>query len=126
MPAPIVEVEGGARFRATLKAAGDDLGDLSALHGTVAAMVSARAAQLSPHVSGRLAASGRPGKGKTAALVRFGTASVPYAGPIHYGWPSRNIRPQPFVSEAALATQPTWMDTYTAGIDRILEKVKGV
>jgi hypothetical protein len=34
--------------------------------------------------------------GQTAAVVRAGRASVPYAGPIHWGWPSRHITAQPF------------------------------
>jgi hypothetical protein len=26
--------------------------------------------------------------------------TVPYAGPIHYGWPARNIESQPFLLDA--------------------------
>src|SRR5690625_8028143 len=41
-------------------------------------------------VTGTLAGTLRAGRGKTKAVVRAGSAAVPYAGPIHYGWPARN------------------------------------
>ena len=54
-----------------------------------------------PRRSGRLARSIGVQASQTSALVKAGTAArVPYAGPIHFGWPKRNIRPQPFLYEA--------------------------
>ena len=54
-----------------------------------------------PRRSGRLARSIGVQASQTSAFVKAGTAArVPYAGPIHFGWPKRNIRPQPFLYEA--------------------------
>jgi len=54
-----------------------------------------------PRRSGRLARSIGAQASQTSAFVKAGTAArVPYAGPIHFGWPKRNIRPQPFLYEA--------------------------
>lgn len=54
-----------------------------------------------PRRSGRLARSIGTQATQTSAFVKAGTAArVPYAGPIHFGWPKRNIRPQPFLYEA--------------------------
>ena len=54
-----------------------------------------------PRRSGRLARSIGTQASQTSAFVKAGTAArVPYAGPIHFGWPKRNIRPQPFLYEA--------------------------
>ena len=54
-----------------------------------------------PRRSGRLARSIGVQASQTSASVKAGTAArVPYAGPIHFGWPKRNIRPQPFLYEA--------------------------
>ena len=54
-----------------------------------------------PRRSGRLARSIGTQASQTSASVKAGTAArVPYAGPIHFGWPKRNIRPQPFLYEA--------------------------
>ena len=51
---------------------------------------------------------------------------MPYAGPIHWGWPARNIKAQPFVVEAAQATEAEWVAMYEAEVDRILERVEGI
>lgn len=54
-----------------------------------------------PRRSGRLARSIGVRAGQSEASVKAGTAArVPYAGPIHFGWARRNIRPQPFLYEA--------------------------
>jgi hypothetical protein len=34
---------------------------------------------------------------QTSGKVRVGNAAVPYAGAIHFGWPARRIKPQPFI-----------------------------
>lgn len=106
------------------KAAGD-LEDLKAVHEKVSAMVASAARSAAPHKSGRLAGSGRGSRAAGQAVVRFGGARVPYAGPIHYGWPKRHIRAQPFAVDAAHATEPAWTEVYLTELDRILAQVKG-
>ena len=39
-------------------------------------------------------------------MVTAGRASVPYAGPINYGWPARNIAPSGFMQKADQVMQP--------------------
>ena len=51
---------------------------------------------------------------------------MPYAGAIHWGWPARNIVGQPFLTDAAKATEPIWVAQYLADIQKIVDKVKGV
>lgn len=67
-----------------------------------AAMVVAKAAGPLVPVgqTGKLARSIRARSTTTAAVVSAGSPSVPYAAPIHWGWPSHNIAPQPFLYEA--------------------------
>ncbi len=50
---------------------------------------------------------------------------MPYAGPIHYGWPRRNIEPQPWLVNAAHDTEPRWSARFMDGIEQILSKIKG-
>jgi hypothetical protein len=118
-----IEVVGARRLRATMKRAGIDLQELKTAHREAADIVvhNTRA----PAVSGRLAATVRPGATKTMAIVRAGYASVPYAGPIHWGWPRRNIRAQPFLSEAATSSEPTWLQAYEREIDDIINRIEG-
>jgi len=71
-----------------------------------------------PRRSGRLARSIGAQASQTSAFVKAGTPSrVPYAGPIHFGWPKRNIRPQPFLYEA--------MDKRIGEVRRAYEKNLG-
>lgn len=123
MPRPQVQVEGARELRTSLKRCGDDLSDLKDTHAQVAQTV-AHAAH-PPVVTGRLAQSIRPSGTKTAAQVRAGGARLPYAGPVHWGWPARNIVAQPFLADAAHATEPVWLAGYQAAVDKELAKVKG-
>lgn len=121
-----IRVEGADQLRRTLKKAGDDLGDLKEGHREAAGIAGRRAQADAPRVTGRLARSTRWGASNRAAIVRAGGARVPYANPIHWGWPRRNIKPQPWVSEAAEATEPEWSAAYAQAVDRILSRIKGI
>ncbi|MDJ1115345.1 hypothetical protein [Microbacterium dauci] len=120
-------VEGGRQLRKSLRAAGDNLNDLKFVHGRAAGIAATRTRQLVPTVSGRLAATIRAAGTKTAAIVRIGNnTKVRYAGPIHWGWPKRNIRPNPFASLGAQQSEPTWLPLYRRYIDLTLHKIKGL
>jgi hypothetical protein len=126
MAAPtVLEVRGARQLRATLRRAGDDLEEMKAIHATVAGMVAAAAQSRAPRRTGRLAATVRPSGARTQAVVRAGYARVPYANPIHWGWPRRGIRPSLFLTSAAADTEPLWFATYTRAVDAILERIKG-
>jgi hypothetical protein len=127
MPAgPIVQVEGARELRRTLKKAGADLNDLGAVHATVAKYVALRAAAYAPKRSGTLAGDVRGNKAKTSAIVRVGGSKVPYAGPIHWGWPARHIRANPFATTAAEVTEPVWTKWYLARVQQVVDSVRGV
>ncbi|AEV51845.1 hypothetical protein RoPhRRH1_gp11 [Rhodococcus phage RRH1] len=44
---------------------------------------------------------------------------------IHWGWPQRNIAAQPFLSEAAQATESTWSELYWDELQRLIESIEG-
>jgi len=125
------EVEGARKLRATLKGANPQLLDrLKAAHLAAATIVTSRARDLAPvgvgtRHPGALRASVRPGGTKTAALVRVGSARVPYAKPIHYGWGRRHIKAQPFVSRAAQETEPQWFERYHREVLAVLDTIEG-
>ena len=125
MAGPVVEVEGARELRRTLKAAGDDLSDLTKVNATISRYVAMRAAAMSPRKSGRLAGSLRGSQAKASATVRAGGARIPYAGVIHYGWPGHHIRAQPFLVDAAHQTEPTWTKYYLAEVERIIGHIHG-
>jgi len=120
-----VKVEGGRQLRKTLKQAGDDLTDLRDAHREAASIASAAGGASAPRQSGRLAGSVRGSGTKTASVIRAGRASVPYAQPIHWGWPKRNIAANPWLSEAAQRTEPQWTAVFESAVDRIIARVRG-
>lgn len=120
-----VRVDGLGKLRRELRRMGDDLADLKAANAAAAATVAAAAASRAPRRSGRLAASVRGNRAAGRATVAAGGAAVPYAGPIHYGWPARGIPGRPFVTDAAQATEPTWLPAYEAAIAGVVDTVGG-
>lgn len=124
--ADAVQVVGAKQLRRTMKRAGEDLTQMNRANAAVSGFVAARAQGTAPRgETGKLAASVRGSAARTSATVRAGGARVPYAGPIHWGWPARNIRAQPWISEAATSTESTWIAIYTDAIDLIIGKVRG-
>lgn len=126
-----VKIEGARQLRRTLKDAGDDLNDLKEVNRSAAAIAANRAKTWAPRKSGRLAGTVRSSGTKTAGIVRAGnnrkTASgVPYANPIHWGWPCRNIKANPFLSYSAQATEPRWLKLYENYIEKTLSKIRGI
>lgn len=78
-----------------------------------------------PVRSGALKGSLRASGTVRDAIGRAGKASVPYAGPIHYGWKARNIKPQPFLTDAAERLERDITDRYDREVAQMLDKVIG-
>lgn len=118
-------VEGAARLRRTLKAAGVDMAEMRAVNRTAANTVQAAASAAAPMRTGRLKATVRAGATNRAGIIRAGRKAVPYGGPIHWGWPARGIRARPFITVAAQATEPVWVGRYEADLLHIIQQIKG-
>ena len=125
-PGPLVKVEGAAQLRRTLRRAGLDLTDLKASHAQAGQIAAAGGQASAPRITGRLASTIRSTGTNTGATIRAGYARVPYAGPVHWGWPGHNISPNPFLTEGAQATEPDWVAVYQDAIDEALNQVKGI
>lgn len=121
---PVVRVEGGRELRSALRQAEGGLADLRQTNAAAAALVSRVGAIGAPRRSGLLAATVRPGATQSAAIVRAGSARVPYAGVIHYGWAERHIQPNPWLQEGAERTQPAWLGLYRRAIEALLARVE--
>lgn len=123
---PLLQVKGARELRRSLKQAGDDFEDLKAVHKQVAD-IAARAGIVRAPVgaTGRLRNSIRTSGTKTAAVIRAGYKTVPYAGPIHWGWPDRHIEGQFYLNKGARATEPQWVQIYTDYVNAALDKIEG-
>lgn len=93
-----VRVDGLREALRAMRDAGADAQDMAELMHQLGTLVVLAANP--PVQSGALDSTVRAGRGKTKAVVRAGSRRVPYAGVIHYGWPARNIAPNPFLTEA--------------------------
>lgn len=100
------KVEGLSRVVRDLKALGLEVDDLKGAFSKIAAEGASVAAGFAPKRSGRLAGSIRGNRAQSKAVITAGRASVPYAGPINYGWARRNIAPSGFMQKADKVIAP--------------------
>lgn len=117
------EIEGLRELQRDLNKLGDDAkNDMKPAHLEAATMVAEASRPLAPVRSGRLVESLRPTATKTSGRVRAGNASVPYAGPIHFGWPARAIRPNPFIYHALDERRDEVVAAYEQRMEEIIAK----
>lgn len=122
---PGIEVKGVKQLAKDLREFEGGVAELREANQRAGKIVVAEAQRRAPRVSGRLARSTKATRAPHRVKITGGGARVPYAGPIHWGWPARNIRPQPFITDAAYETQPEWLEQYRAEIARLAAKVQG-
>jgi len=75
-----------------------------------------------PFLTGALAAAIRNASTKKSAKVRAGNVAVPYAGPIHFGWPARSIKPNTFLYEAIDARKSEVANRYSELVSDLITK----
>jgi hypothetical protein len=118
-----VKVEGLARLQRQLREAGLDLDDMKDVMQAIAVAGAEVATGFAPNRTGRLAGSIRGNRAKRKAVVAAGNkAGVPYAGPVNYGWPERNIQANQFMQRADVVMTPVAVDMLGDGVDRIIDK----
>lgn len=108
--------------------------DMKATHRSVAEIVARQARYEVPVRTGRLRNTIRTRSTLTQGRVVAGMARVPYAGPIHFGWPTRPdpskgwrggpIRPQPFIYEAADRRIDEVVDAYEQRIGELIRSYR--
>lgn len=117
-----VRVEGLNKVVRDLKSFGAEIDDLKDAFSKIAALGAQKAANFAPKRSGRLAADVRGNRAQSKAVVTAGRASVPYAGPINYGWRARGIAPSGFMQKADEAMQPIALQMLESEIDSLIRK----
>jgi hypothetical protein len=117
-----IRVDGLNKAVRALRKSGADMQDMSALMHAIGMTVVLAARPEAPYLSGALQGTIRAGRGKTKAVVRAGSARVPYAGVEHYGWPAHNIPAHPFLTDALRSQQADIYDQLDRGLMAILAK----
>lgn len=139
-----MKVRGAKRLRSTLRKAGVDVKQLRTINLEAAQIVAVlgvttapiggpykRRGRGRPRKPGRLKASVRPTATARAGVVKAGGSTLPYAGPVHWGWPrtpgrqGSGIRAQPWLANAAKATEPEWTRAYERKVHDVINSVRG-
>lgn len=89
-----------------LIALGVDVDDLKDAFSEIARQGASVASAYAPRRTGRLAGDIRGNRAKSKAVITAGRVSVPYAGPINYGWAAHGIQASGFMQKADEALQP--------------------
>lgn len=89
-----------------LEKAGVSVAELKSTFGSLAAEGARMMRGFVPERSGRLAKTIRGNKAKAKAVVTAGRATVPYAGPINYGWPAHGIEASGFLKKTDEVMEP--------------------
>lgn len=120
-----VRVEGLNKVRRDLKklASDVDYGDqFLAVNKTLADAVAGDSKNYVPVLTGSLSGSIRAAATAKSGRVKAGYKAVPYAGPIHFGWPARFIKPQPFVYDAIDKRRGEIKDRYEQLIAKLIRE----
>lgn len=96
--------------------------EIKDVHKAAAEPVKREAMTLVPKRSGALASTLRTAGLQSGGRVRAGLGRVPYAGPIHFGWPARNIRPQPFLYDALDDRRRQVVDVYEVRVNEWIRR----
>lgn len=117
-----VHIEGLRETTRALERAGVQINDLKDVMGGIAAEATRVMQGFIPSVSGALRASARGNRAKGKAVVTIGRATVPYAAPINYGWPRRNITAADFTGRTDAVMEHKAVQMLDKGIGDILTK----
>lgn len=120
-----VEIEGITSLARALRKAGEDGARalLLAANKEAAQAVEAAARPNVPTRTGRLVNSLRSAGNAKGGVVLIGKARVPYAGPIHFGWFRRRIRPLLFLYHALDKRRGEVEEIYLRRLDELLEVI---
>jgi hypothetical protein len=126
-PSDAVKIEGLSKVQRDLRKLSTDALDLNKTefletNKRVAEIIIGESKKYVPVLTGALAANIRNASTKKAAKVRAGSVGVPYAGPIHFGWPSRSIKPNPFFYDAIDSRREEVFDRYGQLVEDLIEK----
>lgn len=118
-----IEIQGLRELNRAFRRLGSDATtELKGVHGEGAKIVERRARQIVPIRTGTLKGTLRSSGTMRGANVKAGFARVPYAGPIHFGWRKRNIKPQPFLYDALDDRRAEVLRVYEQNLNRLIRK----
>lgn len=101
-----------------LIAVGLEVDDLKDAFSEIARLGARLGSKFAPKRSGKLAGDVRGNRARSKAVITAGRVSVPYAGPINYGWRAHGISPAGFMQRADKVLQPYALRRLEKNINR--------
>lgn len=124
MPKAGVQIEGANRLARAVKDIDDETAAmLKEAHIGGATLVLKAALPLVPTRSGKLRDSLKASATLRSGRVKAGKKLVPYAGPIHFGWPRRHIRPNPFLYTALDRRREEVLDDFADRVQELADHI---
>jgi hypothetical protein len=118
-----IEIKGIERFEATIARAAHDIGALHDGFDEAGRIVADAASSSAPVLTGALAASIE--SMFTGPMGTDISSGLEYAGPVHWGVPSRNIEARPFILEGARESEAQWTEALEHDAQKVCDSVKG-
>lgn len=117
-----ISIQGVKEVKDSLDKMARDLESNLDLNKELSTTLAQKASALAPRLTGALASSvvGNPSAEK--AQIVAGSAAVPYAGVIEYGWPDRNIDAQPYLNPAVNDNMGYIIEKYNDSIKKAIQK----
>jgi phage gpG-like protein len=117
-----ISIQGVKEVTDSLNKMARDLESNIELNKELSTTLSQKASAMAPKLTGALASSvvGNPSAEKAQILA--GSAAVPYAGVQEYGWPERNIRPQPYLNPAVNNNMGYIIEKYNDSIQKAIKQ----
>lgn len=101
----------------------DIVRELAEINRAAAEKIVPLARSLAPRgKTGLLAASIRAGSTRRSGTIKAGSRSVPYAAPIHWGWPHHGIEPHQFLVDALNASESLIREEYLHDLQAFLDR----
>jgi hypothetical protein len=121
-----IQIEGLRELRKAIREAGDkELQKALRLANKAAAtVVVADASPSIPVLTGRLKKSARALGSQRSGRAVMGGARLPYAPPIHWGWPRHNIARRPVLLASLLSKRPAIRTTYDKALDAVRQRLR--
>jgi hypothetical protein len=120
--AEAITVEGIKQVTDSLKKLNKDLESNIELNKELSTTLSQKASAMAPVLTGALASSVKGNPSAEKAQILAGSAAIPYAGVIEYGWPDRNIDAQPYLNPAVNDNMGYIIEKYNDSIQKAIKQ----
>lgn len=119
----VVEIQGLKETQRALRGLSKDTrDDMKEVHRRAGEIVVDGVQIFVPVRTGALLASIKSNPTQRQGRVRIGSLSVLYAGAVHFGWPARNIKPNPFIYDVLDSRRDEVQRAYEGEIQHLIRR----